>query len=83
MDEWIVAGDANFMAKAERRISSFVAEASVLVLASHSEEICRRWCNKAILMEQGKIQFRGSVKDTLEVYRERSRDGVTLAQGEA
>jgi len=68
MDEWIVAGDAAFMAKAERRISSFVSQASILVLASHSSEICRRWCNKAIWLEKGEIKAAGPVDQILDEY---------------
>ena len=68
MDEWIVAGDANFMAKAEHRISSFVANSRILVLASHSEEICKRWCNKAVLLEEGSIKATGTVDEVLAAY---------------
>lgn len=68
MDEWIVAGDAAFMAKAEERIASFVSQASILVLASHSAEICRRWCNKAVWMEKGEVKATGSVEDILDAY---------------
>ena len=68
MDEWIVAGDNAFMAKAEDRIGSFVAKASILVLASHSTEICRRWCNKAVWMDQGQVKGIGTVEDILNAY---------------
>src|SRR6202011_1090291 len=36
MDEWIVAGDAHFISRAELRIQRFVERASVMVLASHN-----------------------------------------------
>lgn len=68
MDEWIVAGDAAFMAQAEKRIASFVSQASILVLASHSSEICRRWCNKAIWMEMGRVRAFGPIEDILREY---------------
>jgi ABC-2 type transport system ATP-binding protein/lipopolysaccharide transport system ATP-binding protein len=53
MDEWILAGDAHFIAKAQRRIDSFVGNANVLVLASHNLEVCRRWCNRGAWMDRG------------------------------
>jgi ABC-type polysaccharide/polyol phosphate transport system ATPase subunit len=68
MDEWIVAGDAAFMSKAEHRISSFVTQASILVLASHSSEICIQWCNKAIWMEKGRVKAIGDVREILTAY---------------
>ncbi len=70
MDEWIMAGDATFMAKAQARIASFVEQASVLVLASHSVAICRRWCNKAIWLEKGQIRQAGEINELLDHYIE-------------
>jgi len=70
MDEWIMAGDASFLALAKKRIESFVENASILVLASHNDEILERWCNKAVLMNKGQVLFHGGVKDTLAAYGE-------------
>lgn len=70
MDEWILAGDAHFMSKAQARISSFVNNASILVLASHSVEVCQRWCNIGAWMEGGRIKQIGPIAEVLEAYRE-------------
>jgi ABC-2 type transport system ATP-binding protein/lipopolysaccharide transport system ATP-binding protein len=70
MDEWILAGDAHFMAKAELRIQGFVARASVLVLSSHNLDLCRRWCSKALWLEQGQIRALGAVDEVIEEYRQ-------------
>ncbi|WP_315831402.1 ABC transporter ATP-binding protein [Bradyrhizobium prioriisuperbiae] len=69
MDEWILAGDASFMVKAQARIDSFVRKASVLVLASHNLEICRRWCNKGVWLQQGQVQAFGKIADVIESFR--------------
>lgn len=68
MDEWIMAGDAGFLTKAQHRVKSFVERANVLVLASHNVEICRRWCTRAIWMEQGRIRMAGDINAVLEAY---------------
>lgn len=68
MDEWISAGDAHFMAKAQERIDSFVKKASVLVLASHNLDVCRRWCNKGIWMDRGSVKAFGPVEDVAALY---------------
>ena len=68
MDEWIVAGDAGFLAKAQHRIKSFVERAGILVLASHSSDICRQWCNKAVWMERGEIKMHGEIETVLDGY---------------
>ena len=69
MDEWILAGDAHFMARARERIDSFVKKASVLVLASHNLEVCRRWCNKAVWMDRGSVKAFGPVEDVIAAYQ--------------
>ena len=68
MDEWIVAGDAAFLAKAQQRIQTFVKKAGILVLASHSSEICREWCNKAVWMERGEVKLHGDIESVLDSY---------------
>jgi ABC-type polysaccharide/polyol phosphate transport system ATPase subunit len=68
MDEWIMAGDAGFLAKAQHRVQSFVERANILVLASHSLEICRTWCNKAVWMERGEIRMQGDIETVLAAY---------------
>ena len=69
MDEWIMAGDASFISKARHRIETFVAKASILVLASHSLETCRQFCNKALWMHQGIIKAAGPIDQILDQYQ--------------
>lgn len=68
MDEGIGAGDANFADKAEARLKSFYGRLNTLIIASHSDELIRKLCNKAILLEHGKIKAVGAVDDILEQY---------------
>lgn len=68
MDEWIVAGDAGFLAKAQHRIESFIEKAGILILASHSTDICRQWCNKAVWMERGEVKMHGDIEAVLDNY---------------
>ena len=68
MDEWIMAGDAGFLTKAQHRIESFVSQASILVLASHSLDTCRRFCNKGVWMDQGMVKAEGPIDQVLDAY---------------
>ena len=68
MDEWILAGDAGFLAKAQHRVEAFVEQAGILVLASHSTEICRQWCNKAVWMERGEVKMAADISAVLDSY---------------
>jgi ABC-type polysaccharide/polyol phosphate transport system ATPase subunit len=68
MDEWIMAGDAHFIAKAQDRVESFVEKASILVLASHSMSICRKFCNRGIWMQRGQVVADGPIEEVIDAY---------------
>jgi ABC-type polysaccharide/polyol phosphate transport system ATPase subunit len=68
MDEWIMAGDASFLSKAQHRVQSFVEKASIMVLASHSIATCRQFCNRAIWMDHGQIKSAGPIEEILAAY---------------
>lgn len=79
MDEWLAAGDAGFLAKARERMDSFVGRSRILVLASHSIPILEEWCNRAILLDGGRIAASGSVHEVAAVYEHRSASPVLAA----
>lgn len=74
MDEWLSAGDAHFLARARERMANFVRSSKVMVLASHSMSLVEEWCNRGILLEQGRIVASGPVREVIARYRE--RDGA-------
>lgn len=68
MDEWLGTGDAAFVDKAKSRIQSHVDRAQIVVLASHSFSLLKSVCNKAMVLEEGKMAGFGEVKDVLQQY---------------
>jgi homopolymeric O-antigen transport system ATP-binding protein len=68
MDEWLSAGDASFLDKAQRRMENFVGSSSILVLASHSTDLLLRWCNRGLLLQQGRIATQGDIEEVIEAY---------------
>jgi homopolymeric O-antigen transport system ATP-binding protein len=68
MDEWLSAGDARFLDKAQRRMEQFVHRSSILVLASHSQELLRKWCNRGLLLQQGRITKSGPINEVIATY---------------
>lgn len=69
MDEWLGAGDAAFVNKAQARIADFVSRARALVLASHSSDIVERFCNKVALMDAGRIKAIGTPAEILPLLQ--------------
>lgn len=68
LDEMIGAGDAAFLDRANRRLRSFISQTGILVIASHSTEVLRKWCNKGMLLEHGKMLAYGDIEDVIELY---------------
>ncbi|MBR0679528.1 ABC transporter ATP-binding protein [Roseomonas eburnea] len=65
MDEWFLAGDAEFMTKAEERLARLVTDAEILLIATHDNAIVRKWCTRAIRLEGGRITADGTVAEIL------------------
>jgi ABC-type polysaccharide/polyol phosphate transport system ATPase subunit len=70
MDEWLSAGDARFLEKAQKRMKQFVGSSNILVLASHSVDLLRNWCNRGILLQHGRIAAQGDINDVVAAYQE-------------
>lgn len=68
MDELIGVGDAKFMEKSEQQLKKLLDDSSIIILASHSEPVVKSICNKAILLEHGKIKYFGDVTRAFEFY---------------
>lgn len=56
LDEVISAGDAQFVEKAKIRMDELINHAKIVVIASHSQDIIDRLCNKVVTLEAGKIK---------------------------
>jgi lipopolysaccharide transport system ATP-binding protein len=68
MDEWFLAGDANFLAKARGRLENLVRGAEILVLSTHMPEVILEWCTRVLWMDQGVIRADGPPDEVLEAY---------------
>jgi ABC-2 type transport system ATP-binding protein len=69
LDEMIGAGDARFIERAEQRLGEFLNRAQIMVLASHSNSIIRKLCNKALLLHHGKLVGFDTVDEVLKAYQ--------------
>lgn len=68
LDEGIASGDAAFMERAQSRLDGFISRAGIIVLASHSEDLIRKVCTDAILLEHGRVVATGSLNEVLPQY---------------
>ena len=65
LDELISVGDAAFASKATARIESLIDSARILVLASHSTDTLRRYCNRAVMLRGGRLAGSGTLDEVL------------------
>lgn len=68
VDEVLGAGDQYFLKKAGRRIEELSQRSRILVLASHSMDMVRQFCNRCAVMRRGRILDEGPVQDVLSRY---------------
>jgi len=77
LDEGLGAGDARFADRAKQRVDRLVERSSILVLASHGDSLIRAMCNKAVLMDGGRVVAFGPVDETLDLYHARIAAAAT------
>ncbi|NNM58459.1 MAG: ABC transporter ATP-binding protein [Legionellales bacterium] len=68
IDEVVGAGDANFMNKAEIRFNALIGRSNIVVIAVHNFDLIRKFCNKIIFLNAGKIEFFGEVEEGIAQY---------------
>ncbi|PJK10578.1 hypothetical protein CO610_01635 [Lysobacteraceae bacterium NML95-0200] len=69
MDEWIGTGDAAFVEKAKRRMMSRFNGSKLSILASHSVGLLQSLCNKALVLDKGRMVYYGDMSGGIEAYQ--------------
>lgn len=69
LDEVIGAGDANFMAKARKRILTLIDRSEILVLASHDFASLETICTRGIVFHHGELSFDGPIGEAVSHCR--------------
>lgn len=69
LDEALGVGDEEFRKRSSERIRSMLEQAHTVVIASHSFGILEQVCTRAILVDEGKITYRGTLTNVGRVYR--------------
>lgn len=72
VDEWIGSGDHAFKKKVRSELLKKIESSKVLVIASHNFEFVLNTCNKAIIVDKGKLKYFGAVEEAIEIYKNQS-----------
>jgi ABC-type polysaccharide/polyol phosphate transport system ATPase subunit len=68
LDEGFGMGDARFAERAQVRMQNLLSRTRAMVLATHSDGLLRQMCNKAVLLDGGKMVAMGPVDEILDMY---------------
>lgn len=67
-DEVLAVGDANFQKKCTDHFVKLKKQGKTIVLVTHSMDTVSQFCNRAAIIDGGKIRYVGSPKKAIEVY---------------
>jgi ABC-type polysaccharide/polyol phosphate transport system ATPase subunit len=70
IDEALAVGDFRFRQKCLRRINQ-IRDHSSFIMVSHSGNDIAKFCDKVVVLEDGKIVFSGEVKEGVDYYYQR------------
>lgn len=73
LDEVLSVGDAKFRKKSEKRVMEMFDKGVTVLFVSHSLDQVKRLCNKAILLEHGKVIACGDTDKVAKIYAEKTK----------
>jgi ABC-2 type transport system ATP-binding protein len=68
LDEVLSVGDAAFKEKSYEKIKEFFDNGKTILFVSHSMESIKTLCNRAIIIEKGKLLMDGDPESVIEKY---------------
>ena len=70
VDEALSVGDVNFQAKCFRRIREFRDRGVSILLVTHDMSALTRFCDRAIVLEGGRVMGSGAAKGMVDLYKQ-------------
>jgi lipopolysaccharide transport system ATP-binding protein len=68
VDEVLAVGDANFQKKCLGKMNDVAKQGRTVMFVSHSMPAILNLCTKGILLDSGKIEAQGTIKDVVDSY---------------
>jgi lipopolysaccharide transport system ATP-binding protein len=69
LDEWIGAGDSEFLKRAKQRMLERMGGSKIVMLASHNFSLLKDVCNKGMVLEGGRIVYFGPLVEAFKAYQ--------------
>lgn len=71
LDEILAVGDAAFQAKCFEKLNETRRRGRTLLLVTHDTQSAMRMCERAILLDQGRVLAEGSSQEIVSLYQQR------------
>jgi homopolymeric O-antigen transport system ATP-binding protein len=81
LDEVLSTGDQVFREKSKARVLDLVKQAKAIVLVTHDMHWVTEFCNRAILLEKGRVFAEGNPEDVVAIHQEHSLQRREAAGG--
>jgi ABC-2 type transport system ATP-binding protein len=78
LDEVLAVGDEAFQRKSSMRIARFWDAHSTIIVVSHDPTFIQQQCERAVLLEAGRIIAMGETAEVIARYHERMEEGRAL-----
>ena len=78
VDEALAVGDARFQLKCMNKFTEFVEQGKTILLVTHDVNSVKRFCNRAIWLNQGSLILDGNADDVTDRYTDFLRSDLTM-----
>lgn len=74
LDEVLATGDATFRAKSKARVLELVGASKAVVLVTHDMGWVKEYCNRALLIERGRVVLEGEPEEVVATHRRHTEE---------
>lgn len=82
IDEALSVGDSTFAHKCLEKINDFKSKGKTILFVSHSEAQMKKFCDKILWLEFGKVKKYGEVKEVYDEYKKFSEEYKKMTKKE-
>jgi len=79
----LAVGDESFQAKCLEKIREMQRGGVAILFVSHSADLTKKVCSRAVVLQHGEMLFIGSAKDAIDSYHDNIIDQDLLGMGES
>lgn len=83
LDEVLATGDSTFRAKSKARVLELVRDSKAVVLVTHDMAWVKEYCNRALLLERGRVVIEGTPDEVVETHRQHTEEEKKRKAAEA